>query len=98
MPKRRALSGREVLTILREFGFQKFGQRGSHIKIRRVLEGGQVQALTVPNHDEIDRGTLVDSPRPVCGKRVSPPEHYPAGALMDRGASFVQYSEIACTW
>ncbi|MGA3239613.1 MAG: type II toxin-antitoxin system HicA family toxin [Bryobacteraceae bacterium] len=44
------------MTILREFGFQKFGQRGSHLKVRRVLEGGQVQSLTVPNHDEIDRG------------------------------------------
>jgi predicted RNA binding protein YcfA (HicA-like mRNA interferase family) len=58
MPKLRVLSGGEVLTILREFGFQKFGQRGSHIKVRRVLEGGQVQSLTVPNHNEIDRGTL----------------------------------------
>ena len=58
MPKLRVLSGREVLTILREFGFQKFGQRGSHIKVRRVLESGEVQTLTVPNHDEIDRGTL----------------------------------------
>jgi len=47
-----------VLTILREFGFQKSGQGGSHIKVRRVLEGGQVQSLTVPNHDEIDHGTL----------------------------------------
>ena len=58
MPKLRVLSGREVLKILREFGFQKFAQRGSHIKVRRVLEGGQTQSLTVPNHDEIDRGTL----------------------------------------
>ena len=58
MPKLRVLSGREVLTILREFGFQKFAQRGSHIKVRRVLEGGQAQSLTVPDHDEIDRGTL----------------------------------------
>jgi predicted RNA binding protein YcfA (HicA-like mRNA interferase family) len=58
MPKLRVLSGREVLTILREFGFQKFGLRGSHIKVRRVLDGGQVQSLTLPNHDEIDRGTL----------------------------------------
>jgi predicted RNA binding protein YcfA (HicA-like mRNA interferase family) len=58
MPRLRVLSGQEVLTILRKFGFQKFGQRGSHIKLRRVLEDSQVQSLTVPNHDEIDRGTL----------------------------------------
>ncbi len=58
MPKLRVLSGSEVLSILREFGFQKSAQRGSHIKVRRILEGGQTQSLTVPNHDEIDRGTL----------------------------------------
>jgi predicted RNA binding protein YcfA (HicA-like mRNA interferase family) len=58
MPKLRVLSGREVLMILHEFGFQKFGQRGSHVKVRRVLEGTRVQTLTVPNHNEIDRGTL----------------------------------------
>jgi predicted RNA binding protein YcfA (HicA-like mRNA interferase family) len=58
MPKLRVLSGREVLTILREFGFQKFGQRGSHIKVRRVPGGWSGAELDYPNHDEIDRGTL----------------------------------------
>ena len=57
MPKLRVLSGREVLKILRGFGFQEFSQRGSHIKVRRVI-AGQTQTLTVANHDEIDRGTL----------------------------------------
>jgi len=58
MPKLRVLSGPQVLKILRELGFQPFSQRGSHIKVRRVLDSGQIQSLTVPNHDEIDRGTL----------------------------------------
>jgi predicted RNA binding protein YcfA (HicA-like mRNA interferase family) len=58
MAKLRVLSGRDVLKILRAFGFQDVAQRGSHIKVRRVLEGGQSQTLTVPNHNEIDRGTL----------------------------------------
>jgi predicted RNA binding protein YcfA (HicA-like mRNA interferase family) len=57
MPKPRVLSGPEVLKILREFGFQKLAQRGSHVKVRRVLEDGQTRS-SVPNHDEIDRGTL----------------------------------------
>lgn len=57
MPKLRVLSGREVLKILRGFGFQEFSQRGRHIKVRRVI-AGQTQTLTVANHDEIDRGTL----------------------------------------
>lgn len=58
MPRLRNLSGGEVLQILREFGFEHFSQRGSHIKVRRLI-GGQAQTLTGPNHREIDRGTLL---------------------------------------
>ena len=52
------LSGRDVLKILRAFGFQEYDQRGSHVKLRRVLADGRKQTLTVPKHDEIDRGYL----------------------------------------
>jgi predicted RNA binding protein YcfA (HicA-like mRNA interferase family) len=58
MSKLRVLSGREVLKILGEFGFEDYTQRGSHIKLRRVVPGGRTQTITVPNHSEIDRGTL----------------------------------------
>ena len=58
MSRLRVLSGGEVLKILGEFGFQGFVQRGSHIKLRRILPLGRAQTLTVPNHNEIDRGTL----------------------------------------
>ena len=58
MAKLRVLSGCEVLKILHHFGFQDIAQRGSHIKVRRVLAGGRTETLTVPNHDEIDRGAL----------------------------------------
>ena len=58
MPKLRGLSGREVLKILGGFGFQDFAQRGSHIKLRRIVPDGRAQTITVPNHSEIDRGTL----------------------------------------
>lgn len=57
MPRLRNLSGGEVLQIPRDFGFRPFSQRGSHIKVRRHI-AGQVQTLTVPNHRELDRGTL----------------------------------------
>ena len=57
MPRLRNLSGVDVVQILHEFGFEPWSQRGSHIKVRRLL-GGQAQSLTVPNHREIDRGTL----------------------------------------
>ena len=66
MPKLRVLSGRGVLNILHEFGVQDFAQRGSHVKLRRVLEGGRTQTLTVPDHDEIDRGTLHAIYRQAC--------------------------------
>ena len=66
MPRLRVLSGREVLKILHEFGFQDLTQRGSHIKVRRVIASGQTQTLTVPNHDEIDRGTLHAIYRQAC--------------------------------
>lgn len=58
MSKLRVLSASEVLRILAEFGFQHFSQRGSHLKLRRILVDGARQTLTVPNHGELDRGTL----------------------------------------
>jgi predicted RNA binding protein YcfA (HicA-like mRNA interferase family) len=45
MAKLRTLSGRQVLRILADFGFQVFMQRGSHIKLRRILADGQSQKL-----------------------------------------------------
>jgi predicted RNA binding protein YcfA (HicA-like mRNA interferase family) len=58
MPKLKTLSGREVLKILSRFGFRVVSQRGSHVKLRRVLSDGTRQALTIPLHEELDRGTL----------------------------------------
>ena len=58
MPKLRNLSGRDLLRILAGFGFNLYSQRGSHIKVRRTLESGVHQTLTIVNHVEVDRGTL----------------------------------------
>ena len=59
MAKRlKVLSGAEVLRILSIFGFKVVSQRGSHIKLRRIESGGERQTLTIPNHKELDRGTL----------------------------------------
>jgi predicted RNA binding protein YcfA (HicA-like mRNA interferase family) len=57
MSKLKALSGREVVKLLKGFGFDLAGQRGSHMKLVRVVEGCR-QVLTVPNHEDIDKGTL----------------------------------------
>jgi predicted RNA binding protein YcfA (HicA-like mRNA interferase family) len=57
MPKIRRLSGQEIVTIFEFFGFSVAGQKGSHVKLVRIA-GGQRQILTVPNHKEMDTGTL----------------------------------------
>jgi predicted RNA binding protein YcfA (HicA-like mRNA interferase family) len=33
-------------------------QRASHSKLRRVADSGAHQSVTIPNHRELDRGTL----------------------------------------
>jgi predicted RNA binding protein YcfA (HicA-like mRNA interferase family) len=58
MPKLRRLSGNEVIKIFASFGFEQVAQRGSHVKLRRVLPDGTRQTLTIPAHTELDTGTL----------------------------------------
>jgi predicted RNA binding protein YcfA (HicA-like mRNA interferase family) len=58
MPKLLTLSGDDVLRVFRLFGFVKFSQRGSHVKLRRVTPDGSRQTLTIVTHKEIDKGTL----------------------------------------
>ncbi len=43
------------MKIFSRFGFEVVTQRGSHMKLRRVIAGIN-QTLTVPNHKSIDRG------------------------------------------
>lgn len=58
MPKLKTLSGQEIMKIFSLFGFNVVAQRGSHIKLARVQKGGMKQTLTIPNHFEIDKGTI----------------------------------------
>jgi len=57
VPRLKRLSGREVISILGSFGFIVVSQKGSHLKLVRVLASGERQVLTVPNHSELDTGT-----------------------------------------
>jgi len=55
------ISIKDILTIigiLENAGFFIAGQKGSHIKLKRILTDGTSQTLTIPNHDELDKGTL----------------------------------------
>jgi predicted RNA binding protein YcfA (HicA-like mRNA interferase family) len=58
MPKLKTLSGADLLRIFQTAGFDPVSQRGSHIKLRRILPNGLRQTLTIVNYAEVDRGTL----------------------------------------
>jgi predicted RNA binding protein YcfA (HicA-like mRNA interferase family) len=58
MPKLRVLSGPDVIAILEEFGFTVFSQKGSHVKLRRATPSS-IQTLTVPNHRQLKKGTML---------------------------------------
>lgn len=55
--KLKVLSGKQILKILEIFGFKIVGQKGSHVKLSRKSLLGE-QALTIPNHRELDKGIL----------------------------------------
>jgi predicted RNA binding protein YcfA (HicA-like mRNA interferase family) len=57
MPKLRSLSGQDLLRIFSKFGFAKFSQRGSHVKLCRDAAGRR-QILTIVLHRDVDKGTL----------------------------------------
>lgn len=54
MSRRGPVSGGEVVAALRRLGFDRVGQRGSHVKMKHP--DGRI--AVVPMHDEIARGTL----------------------------------------
>lgn len=58
MPSLRRMSGREVVRAFESLGFEAHSRKGSHIKLRRVGPDGNKQTLVVPDHSEIDTGTL----------------------------------------
>ena len=58
MPRLKPLSGDEVIKIFSAFGFEIAAQRGSHVKLQRLLADGSRQSLTIPRHAELDKGTL----------------------------------------
>ena len=50
------ISGRELVKALGKVGYEVDRQRGSHIVLRNVE--APYRRLTVPDHDEIAKGTL----------------------------------------
>lgn len=58
MPRLRRLSARQILQVLQTFGFSVVSVRGSHAKLKRVIEDRPSQVLTVPLHRELAPGTV----------------------------------------
>ncbi len=55
MSKLPVVSGAECVKALGKVGFVVYRQRGSHITLIRKILPAQT---TIPNHKELDRGTL----------------------------------------
>ena len=53
----RLLSARQVLRALRRGGFDVVSQRGSHIKLKKRIDDGELVVI-VPDHPELAEGTL----------------------------------------
>ena len=50
------LSGRKLIKILSKQGFEIMRQKGSHVFLRH----SDGRTTVVPNHNEIDKGTLLE--------------------------------------
>lgn len=56
---RRTFSGREVISVLVDFGYVPTHRSGSHVRLRYENDDtGEVRLVDVPMHDEITIGTL----------------------------------------
>ncbi|PSP72905.1 type II toxin-antitoxin system HicA family toxin [Halobacteriales archaeon QS_3_64_16] len=56
---RTVFSGREIIGVLRSFGYAPVSRKGSHVRLRYEHPGtGEVRNVDVPMHDEIRIGTL----------------------------------------
>ncbi len=51
------VSGREVIKALTKVGFQAVGRKGSHIRLKKKVNG-RVFVVIVPDHSELAKGTL----------------------------------------
>ncbi len=59
--------------MLGKFGYEVVGQKGSHVKLRKILATGK-HTIVVPLHDELDIGTLRSIVRRVS--KIIPEEQF----------------------
>jgi len=59
MPKLPIISYKELIKLLNQLGYKIERQRGSHIRLKKILHRGQ-HSITIPAHKQIAKGTLND--------------------------------------
>ena len=57
MGKLSSVTVKGALKVFEKLGFEKFSQKGSHIKMRREI-GNKTETIIVPNHKILKEGTL----------------------------------------
>jgi len=57
MSKLTRMSGKEVVSTLKKFGFREIRQKGSHIILKRTTSEGEIGCV-IPLHSELAIGTL----------------------------------------
>lgn len=57
MPKLPQISGKELVKVFEKEGWEKIGQKGSHIKLVKIFAVGK-STIIVPNHKIIKKGTF----------------------------------------
>ncbi|MDZ4847097.1 MAG: type II toxin-antitoxin system HicA family toxin [Chitinophagales bacterium] len=57
MPKLPKLSGKELIKVLKKFGFEQARQKGSHIVLKKKTEADDIGTI-VPDHKELADGTV----------------------------------------
>jgi predicted RNA binding protein YcfA (HicA-like mRNA interferase family) len=65
-PRLQRFTSRQLLSALRNLGFEVVSTRGSHAKLRRLGPAGERQTLTVPLHDDLAAGTIAAIFRQCC--------------------------------
>ncbi|WP_366879248.1 type II toxin-antitoxin system HicA family toxin [Methanothrix sp.] len=69
MPRLPVVSSREAIKALEHFGFQVYRQTGSHIHLWNEERN---LVVTVPNHPELAKGTLISIITSGCRGREDP--------------------------
>jgi predicted RNA binding protein YcfA (HicA-like mRNA interferase family) len=72
MPKR--YSSAQIIKALSSLGFIKISQKGSHLKMRGIIDG-QLRTTIIPTHKQIATGTLASILRQANISKIELDDH-----------------------